>query len=134
MYSFKIQFQLRKMWQFQIRKSVYFKYENLIIFKMRNVSFSNTKNILFSNTKCTILKKKKHFAFKYAAKKNKLRLQNFAVFKYKKCTIVFKVSRFQIWADKATWEISTFEMLVFKISSVEGEGNLRRSFLCGFTK
>ena len=58
-------------------------------FQIQKISF-------FQIRECTILKKKKHFAFKYAAKKNKLRLQNFAVFKYKKCAIVFKVSRFQI--------------------------------------
>ena len=31
----------------------------------------------------------------------------------------FKVSRFQIWGYKATWEISTFEMLAFQIWSVD---------------
>ena len=33
-----------------------------------------------------------------------------------KCSFLsFKVSRFQIWGDKVTWGISTFEMLAFKV-------------------
>ena len=35
------------------------------------------------------------------------------------CSEDFKVSRLQIWGYKVTWEISTFEMLAFEISSVD---------------